>query len=179
MIETNKEELLIGLISDTHVPDRATTISETVINDLKEKKIDYLFHLGDFSNFETFKRIINIFGKDKVIGIRGNTDLDEKLKEILPEQLEFELFNRKIFMIHGTGGPNIIIKRLNKNFDLSKYDIIIFGHTHHPVNERWKDGKLYLNPGAIAPIDDKFTVERSYGFLRISKQKMEPTIIHL
>jgi len=77
------------------------------------------------------------------------------------------------------GGPNIIIKRLNKKFDLAPFDIVIFGHTHHPVNEVWRDGKLYLNPGTTTPIDGGLTVESSYGFLRISREKVEPKIIHL
>jgi len=178
MIKTNKDELLIGLISDTHVPDRTTMISDTIINDLKKKKIDYLFHLGDFSNFETFKSIISIFGKDKVIGVRGNTDLDGKLKEILPEQLEFELYDRKIFMTHGTGGPNMILKRLCKRFDVFKYDILIFGHTHRPLNEK-KNNTLFINPGTTTPIDNKFTVVSSYGFLKISQTKVEFTIKYL
>ncbi len=78
-------------------------------------------------------------------------------------------------MTHGTGGPNIIIKRLNKSHDLSPYDIIIFGHVHRPYNEVWRDGKLYLNPGT--PTDKRFTNINSYGYLRISKDLVEPEII--
>ena len=80
-------------------------------------------------------------------------------------------------MTHGTGGPNIIIKRLNKTHNLEPYDIIIFGHVHRPYNEVWRDGKLYLNPGT--PTDKKFTDINSYGYLRISKDKVEPKIIYL
>ena len=67
--------------------------------------------------------------------------------------------------------------RLNKRFDLSPYDIIIFGHVHRPYNEVWRDGKLYLNPGT--PTDKRFTDINSYGYLRISNDKVEPEIIYL
>ena len=176
MFKIDKNELLIGLIADTHVPSRVPQIPEVILEDFKEKKIDYLFHLGDFEKYDTYQELIEIFGKEKVIGILGNMD-DQKLRKILPETLQFELFGHKIFMVHGEGGPNIIIKRLNKLFNLTPYDIIIFGHVHRPYNEVWKDDKLYLNPGT--PTDKKFTDINSYGYLRISKEKVEPLIIYL
>lgn len=176
MIKTDKNELLIGLISDTHVPSRGPNIPEKIINDFKERNVDYVFHLGDFERKKCYNELIEAFGKEKVIAILGNMDEGE-LRDILPETLEFELFGHKIFMTHGMGGPNIVIKRLNKRFDLSKYDLIIFGHVHRPYNEIWRDGKLYLNPGT--PTDKKFTDINSYGFLRISKDKVEPEIIYL
>jgi len=176
MIKTNKNELLIGLISDTHVPSRTSEIPEAIMNDFEEKNVDYVFHLGDFTNIESYNQLITRFGKEKVIGILGNMDVGE-IRNILPETLELDLFGHKVFLTHGMGGPNIVIKRLNKHFDLSKYDIIIFGHVHRPYNEIWKDGKLYLNPGT--PTDKRFTDINSYGYLRISKDIVKPEIVFL
>ena len=75
---------------------------------------------------------------------------------------------------------DIIIKRLIKKLDLlnSDYDIVIFGHTHRPVNEK-HNGILFFNPGTTTPIDNQFTVISSYGFIRISNEKVEPEIIYL
>lgn len=176
MIRTDKTELLIGLIADTHVPSRGPQIPDIIINDFKEKNVDYVFHLGDFTTIDVYNKLLNEFGKDRVIAILGNMD-ESDLKKFLPEQLEFELYGRKVFMTHGTGGPNMIIKRLNKSHDLSKYDIVIFGHIHRPVNEIWGDGKLYLCPGT--PTDKRFTDINSYGFLYVSKDKVEPKIVYL
>jgi putative phosphoesterase len=176
MIKTEKEELLIGLIGDTHIPSRAPEIPKNIISDFQDKNIDYLIHLGDFTNLNVLHNLQETFGKEKVIGILGNMD-DSELKSILPENLDFDLFGHKIFITHGTGGPNIILKRLNKMHELSNYDIIIFGHVHRPYNERWRDGKLYICPGT--PTDTVFTDINSYGFLRISKEKIEPEIIYL
>jgi len=176
MIKTNKHELLIGLLSDTHVPSRVPNIPQNIIDDFKKRKVDYVFHLGDFSTLEAYKQLQKEFGKEKVVGILGNMD-EGGLKKILPETMDFEIYGHKIFMTHGMGGPNIIIKRLNKHFDLSPYDIIIFGHVHRPYNEVWRDGKLYLNPGT--PTDKRFTDINSYGYLKISKEKVEPEIVVL
>ncbi len=176
MIKRNKDHLLIGLISDTHIHSNFPVILNHIINDFQENEIDYLIHLGDFTSYKVYENLQNIFSKEKVVGIVGNMD-DSKLRNELPEKMELELFGHKIFMTHGDGGPHNIIERLNRRFDLSEYDIIIFGHVHHPYNETWRDGKLYINPGS--PTDKKFTDINTYGYLKISQEKVEPKIIYL
>jgi putative phosphoesterase len=176
LIKTDKEELLIGLIGDTHIPSRVPEIPQNIINDFEKRKIDYLIHLGDFTNLDVYKRLQEIFGKDKIIGIQGNMD-KHHLKKLLPKKIELNLYGHKIFITHGTGGPDGIFERLNEMFDLENYDIILFGHIHRPYNERWRDGKLYISPGT--PTDRVFTDINSYGYLKISKDKIEPEIIYL
>jgi len=44
-------------------------------------------------------------------------------------------------------------------------DVIVFGHTHRPVND-WVDGKLFFNPGA-ACYTDKRDLPPSLGLLHI------------
>ncbi|MFX1309739.1 MAG: metallophosphoesterase family protein [Promethearchaeota archaeon] len=176
MIKTNKEELLIGLIGDTHIHSRIEDIPQNIIDDFKKKEIDYLFHMGDYTSYKVYAKLQAIFGQEKVIGIVGNMD-ESKIRKELPEKIELDLYGHKIFIIHGEGGPHNIIERLNRRFDLSKYDIIIFGHVHRPFNEKWRDGKLYLSPGT--PTDKRFTDINSYGYLKISQEKVEPEIIYL
>jgi len=97
MIKTEKDELLIGLIGDTHIPSRGLEIPKIIINDFKERNIDYLFHLGDYTKYKVYNDLLETFGKDNVIGIRGNMD-DYKLVKILPEKIEFDLYGHKVFM---------------------------------------------------------------------------------
>lgn len=176
MIQTNKDELLIGLIGDTHIPSRVAEIPKNIIDDFKERKIDYLIHLGDFDITSVYQNLQKTFGKDKIIAIQGNMD-NRELKQTLPKTLDLELYEYKIFIAHGTGGPDDIIQNLNDMFDLTEYDIIIFGHVHRPYNEKWTDGKFYISPGT--PTDKIFTRINSYGFLTISKGKIEPEIIYI
>ncbi|MFX0103942.1 MAG: metallophosphoesterase family protein [Candidatus Hodarchaeota archaeon] len=176
MIKTNKEELLIGIIGDTHLRSKEPDIPLQIIDDFQEKKIDYLIHVGDFTSYNVYEKLQNIFGKEKVIGIVGNMD-DSKISKELPEKIELSLFGHKIFITHGLGGPTNIIERINKRFDLSQYDVIIFGHTHRPFNETYGDGKLYFSPGS--PTDKRFTDINSYGYIKISQEKVEPSVIYL
>jgi uncharacterized protein len=142
-LKTDKQELLIGLISDTHVPSRTSEIPKTILEDFKNKKVDYVFHLGDFTSIDAYNQLIEEFGEDKIFAIQGNMDSHEIIEK-LPEKRSLEILGHKILMVHGMGGPNMIIRRLNKKMDLEPYDIVIFGHVHRPYNETWKHGRLYL-----------------------------------
>jgi len=178
LIKINKHEVLIGVLSDTHVPHRTGTVPRTIYDDFQRRNVDYVFHLGDFTSIDVYTDLIDIFGEDRVFAVRGNMDFDNKLRNILPEKIEMEISGHKTLLLHGMGGPNMIVRRLTKKLNLlnSDYALIIFGHTHRPVNEI-HDGILFFNPGTTTPIDNKFTVISSYGFLRISKDKIEPEII--
>jgi len=176
MIKSNKAQLIIGLIGDTHLHSPEGDVLHYILDDFEKKSIDYLFHVGDFTSYKVYKKLKDIFGQEKVIGIVGNMD-DSKILNELPERIELDIFGHKIFITHGEGGPHNIIERLNRRFDLSEFDIIIFGHAHRPFNEKWRDRKLYISPGS--PTDKRFTDINSYGYLKISKEKVEPTIIYL
>ena len=180
MIQTDKEELLIGLLSDTHVPQRTDVIPEIVFKDFKKRDVDYVFHMGDFTSYGVYKNLIETFGINRVVAVRSNTELDSKLDQTLPEKLELKIYNHKVLMLHGMGGPNIIIKRLIKKMDLlnSDYDIVIFGHTHRPVNEV-SNGILFFNPGTTTPIDNRLTMISSYGYLKVTKDVIKPEIVYL
>ncbi len=175
-IKTDKNKLLIGVISDTHIPSESKSIPDRVIKDFKEKKIDYLLAVGDYTTFEAYESIVNAFGVEKVFAVLGNMDSDVKLQETLPETIEIEVLGHRIFMIHGGGSPHFIVNRLKKKHDLSECDIVVFGHTHHPFNQK-KDGKLFINPGSVN--DKRFTDVNSYGYLHVSKEKVEFEIITL
>jgi len=175
MSEHSPNQIKIGILSDTHIPSRGPHIPEQIINDFKKRKVDYVFHLGDFTNIDVYKKLIETFGKDKFFGISGNMD-GYDINKLLPETREIELMGYKIFLTHGSGGPKGIIQRLNKNYNLTGYDIVIFGHIHHPINEE-HNGILYLNPGT--PTDKRFTDVNSYGILTLTKENIEFQIIEI
>ena len=179
MIKIDKHEVLIGVLSDTHVPHRSSNVPQIIYDDFKRRNVDFVFHLGDFTSFEVYNELIEIFGEKKVFAVIGNMDFDDKIRKTLPEKIEMDIIGHKALLLHGMGGPNMIVRRLIKKLDLmnSDYNIVIFGHTHRPVNEI-HDGILFFNPGTTTPIDNKFTVVSSYGFLHISKDKIQPEIIY-
>ena len=175
MSKIEKNEFLIGLISDTHIPSRTPKIPQEIINDFLDRKVDYIFHLGDYTTLNVYNDLINTFGKEKIIGVSGNMD-EQKISSQLPKTRDISILNHKVFLTHGSGGPDGIIERLNNNYDLFKYDIVIFGHIHRPIHEK-RDGKLYLNPGT--PTDKRFTKINSYAYLKLSKNNVDFKIKYL
>ena len=72
MIKANKDQLLIGLIGDTHIPSNFPDILYHIIDDFKEKNIDYLFHVGDLQTIkyiENFKIFLVRKSLSELLGI--------------------------------------------------------------------------------------------------------------
>jgi putative phosphoesterase len=150
----------IGVISDTHIPERALDIPKEVYEAFKD--VDLILHAGDFTSLD----ILNTLNKIRpVTAVYGNMDgfaLTSKLKE--KEIVEVGKF--KIGLIHGKGHPKNLINFVKGAFR-EKLDIIIFGHSHTAFNER-QDGILFFNPGS--PTDTIFAPYRSYGMLEINDE---------
>ena len=84
----------------------------------------------------------------------------------LKDKLTFEAGGKKISVIHGHQfrGRNIL-QGLNYSFVDS--DIIVFGHTHRPFNERVSD-KLFFNPGS--PTDKRLEKNYTFGIIEIEEE---------
>ena len=138
----------LGIISDTHVG----TIDEIPAAVRKAlANVDIIIHAGDFTQKAVLDGLRAI---GQVKAVRGNVDSTE-VKGNLPERDVFEVGGKKIGLIHGSGAPWGITKRVKNQF--SGVDIIIFGHSHEPHN-RYIRGVLLVNPGQA---------KNSFGLLTI------------
>ncbi len=127
----------IGVISDTHV----RTIAEIPAMTLKALAgADLIVHAGDFTERAVLDGLKTI---GEIKAVAGNMDSGE-LKEILPQKELFVVSDRKIGLIHGSGGPWGIASRVRELF--GDVDIIIYGHSHESHNQYVK-GSLMFNPG--------------------------------
>lgn len=85
--------------------------------------------------------------KEEILCVRGNcdTEVDQMVLEfpILADYCILYLDGRMLFATHGhqynTANPPM----------LKRGDILLHGHTHVPVLERF-DGKFYVNPGSVS-----------------------------
>ena len=156
----------IGVISDTH----SFPIPPQVLQDLK--RVDLIIHTGDFcdtKDLDTFKKI-----KD-VKAVYGNMD-SPALRKALPERLIFKVDDVTIGLFHGEGPAPQVFTRVQKIFEKQDVDVVIFGHSHQPLNERV--GKiLYFNPGS--PTDTIHAPYRSYGLLEIDGREVKGRIIKI
>lgn len=147
----------ILVISDTH------GYTKEVIEAAKNiEKLDMLLHLGDY--VEDGVKISKELGLESLI-VRGNGDyhhMEYNNDEIL------EIKGKKIMLTHGHNYnvsynlQGIYYKALEMNVDL-----ILFGHTHIPVNER-EGSLIIMNPGS-ASFPRGFKKDKTFGIIDIGE----------
>jgi putative phosphoesterase len=155
----------IGVISDTHIPERAKIIPPEVINGLKDCNV--ILHAGDLVELKVLDVLKEI--TDKVIAVYGNMDYPEVRKKLPPKQI-VELEGLRIGVFHGWGAPHKIIDVVRDAFKNEDPQVIVFGHSHQPLSKNI-EGIHYFNPGS--PTDKIFSTFNSYGILEIEKKAIK------
>lgn len=153
------------VLSDSHIPYNTPNFPKQVLKEAKS--CDLCLHAGDICEIEALNQLKKII---PVEAVQGNMD-DQKLKNSLPTQKIINLEDITIGITHGRGSPGEIISTVNNIFkeELTRLKIIIFGHSHQPLNEFIKD-KLYFNPGSST--DKIFAPYNSYGIISIKNGKI-------
>ena len=128
----------VGIISDTHVPDRARKLPEWLFEELEGSEL--ILHAGDVTSVETFNQLEKIA---PVKAVQGNCD-SYKISD-LPVSRELTLAGAKIAMTHSHKVRGETINGLQYMFPDA--DLIIFGHTHDAYHEKF-DGQDIINPGS-------------------------------
>lgn len=134
----------IGIISDTHDNRRNVT---QAIEIFRTRGVQYVLHAGDIVAPFTAKAFGELHSA-KFIAVFGNND-GEKLAlkrtvdgfggEIHEYCYKRELEGRKICMMHTDHLAQDAVRS-------QMYDLVIYGHTHHP-DIRQEGGTLVVNPG--------------------------------
>jgi len=149
----------IGVLSDTHIPNRASDLPNLVYEKLKD--VNLIFHAGDLVEVPLLRKLENI---TEVIAVKGNMD-SEELKSTLPTTEIIDKEGFRIGLTHGYGSPKETINNVRLQFPGKKLDIIVFGHTHTPYNEVIDD-TIYFNPGS--PTDRVFSPYISFGIITLT-----------
>lgn len=151
--------MLIGIISDTHIPNRAKGIPEQVLKGFE--KVDLIIHAGDICEKYVLDQLKEIAPVKAVVGNTDGVDLQKRLPR--KEIINVRGFN--IGIIHGDGGKRInTLQRVIDAFKNEKVDCIVFGHTHqayHSLN----GSTLLFNPGS--PTDKRKSKYYSYGLIKV------------
>ncbi len=124
--------MIIGVISDTH-----GKLTEQALNALKGSNV--VFHAGDIGSPEIIQTLEKI---STVYPVRGNTDRGIWAQTLSMTQM-VELGGRTFYVLHDIGDLNIDLKAAG-------VDVVIYGHSHMPKEEK-HDGVLYFNPGSAGP----------------------------
>ena len=160
--------MLIGLISDTHIPDRAKEIPQKVFDAFSE--VDLILHAGDLTSLKVIEDLEKIA---PVIAIQGNMDRVNGIN--LPVAKVIEAEGLKIGIAHGEVYPRADTQQLVYLARELDVDILITGHSHQPKIEQ-TDGVLLLNPGS--PIVPRLA-ERTVMILEINNKEVDVEIIKI
>ncbi len=132
--------------------------AEKTVEKYKEEKADKLVLLGDLlyhgprndlPKEYAPKEVIFLLNsvKEEILAVRGNceAEVDQMVLEfpVMAEYMIMYIGERMIFVTHGHK-----FNRENPPM-LKKGDILLHGHTHIPVIEKFKDF-YYINPGSVS-----------------------------
>jgi len=124
----------IAVVSDTH---NNWNNFEKAINWIKKENIQFILHCGDITTIETLNSSKNIFA-GQIEFVKGNGDFNLNL----PEKKEIEIAKKKIAFTHFPKIAKILAES-------GKYDLVFYGHTHKPWEEKVGNCRL-INPGELA-----------------------------
>lgn len=155
----------IGVLADTHIPKRAKDLPPKAYALLSE--CDGIIHAGDIINESTLNKLREIA---PVYAVLGNNDVDMKL----PERLLLNLEGVHIAVIHDSGDRNGRAKRMRRMFP--EANIVVFGHSHIPVNEQ-QEGLLLFNPGSAT--DKRRQPKHTIGLLHLNDGTAHGAIVEL
>ncbi len=134
-------------------------------------QIDGLIHLGD--NYKD-AYIIKVNHPDlNVLMVPGNCDFVYDT----PPELVFEIEGKRILMTHGhLYNVKSGIELLEKKAVRDNIDLVLFGHTHCPLQE-YRTNIAFVNPGSIGhPVGFP---KPTYALLEISKKGIEIRILEV
>ena len=160
--------MLIGLISDTHIPDRARQLPDNVLEAVKD--VDLILHAGDLTSLKVIEKLESI---SPVMAVQGNMDRANGIN--LPQAKTIEAEGLKIGLIHGEVYPRADTQQLvyiAKELDV---DILVSGHSHQPKIEQ-TDGVLLINPGS--PIVPRLA-DRTVMLLEINNKEVDVEIVKI
>jgi putative phosphoesterase len=178
----------IGLIADTHVPDRCRRLNPAILPIFAKAGVSTILHAGDISVPRVLRELVELA---PVLAVRGNRDWFG-FKD-LPMQRVFTVGKKRIGLTHGHGSGRQYMRdkvrylfRGPQKFEffmkralglINNVDVLVFGHNHEPMVKEVV-GMLVVNPGSACrqALDIK---PPSVALLYINDENVKAEIIYL
>ena len=120
---------------------------------------DVVLHAGDVV---TGDLLDEIRARRPLHAVLGNND--HTLVGQLPDRLEVDLAGLRVGMVHDSGARDGRAARVRRWFP--EAGLVVFGHSHDPVDEPGVDGQRLFNPGSA--IQRRRQPRRTLGRLEIA-----------
>lgn len=180
----SQRSLLIGLISDTHIPEARRELWPQVFGAFRG--VDCILHAGDIHDLSVIDQLSDVA---PTYAARGNGDDGSGGRPVQPfdrrlrEAWVIELGGLKVGLTHDVPipeyPPHLTIERaMTRYFGRTDLDVLIYGDTH--VEAIDAIGRtLCVNPGSPTYPHNLETQLGTIGFLEISGGRAEATIWQL
>ena len=152
----SRDAIEVAVLADTHLPD-----SRTLPEHLWERlaSADVILHAGDVTGGRLLDDLATVAPLHAVLG-----NNDRGLERRLPDRLEVELAGVSVAMVHDSGARVGRERRMRRWFPDA--DIVVFGHSHDPVDDEGVDGQRLFNPGS--PIQRRRQPVHTMGWLTLA-----------
>jgi uncharacterized protein len=127
------------VLADTHLGPDLSRLPPEVWDAVEAA--DVVLHAGDVV---TADLLAALRARRPVHAVLGNND--RSLVGALPDRLELELAGVRVAMVHDSGPRGGRERRLRRWFPDAA--LVVFGHSHEPVDAEGEDGQRLFNPGS-------------------------------
>jgi uncharacterized protein len=168
--------VLIGLISDTHIPEAGPDIWPQVYDRFREERVEAILHAGDIHTLPVLDRLEQRVGVP-VYACRGNGDDGGGGRPVCPDDprlkeawlVQWEGF--RIGLCHTIAlpenPPHRTLDTMMQRYFQAHCDIVVEGDSHVPEMQVIRD-TLIINPGSpMYPRNMNVTLG-NIGFLRLA-----------
>jgi hypothetical protein len=150
--------MLVGMLSDTHVYDRASRLNPKVVETFRKRGVELILHAGDLTSPDVLEELREVA---RVVAVQGN--MDAYYGTSLPEREVLTLGKNRVLLFHGRGiyprGDATKLAYLAKEHGCG---VVVTGHTHRATLVE-VGGVMIINPGSPT------TPRRSYPSVAIAE----------
>jgi putative phosphoesterase len=145
------------VLADTHLGADLGKLPAEVWDELD--RVDVVLHAGDVLT----QHLLDALGRRAPVhAVLGNND--RELVGRLPDRLELELDGVRVGMVHDSGARAGREARMRRWFPRAQ--LVVFGHSHEPVDTEGLDGQRLFNPGSA--VQRRRQPHRTIGLLELT-----------
>jgi putative phosphoesterase len=152
----------ILVLADTHIRRGSTRRLPPAVYTALEQA-DLVLHAGDVLTAEFLEELA---GFAPTLAVLGNND--GELAGQLPEERLLTVEGFRVAMVHDSGPRQGRESRLHRRFPTA--GLVVFGHSHIPVDGPGLDGQWLFNPGS--PTERRRQPVHTFGRLNIDDGRL-------
>lgn len=149
------------MLADTHLRSGLDALAPQLVVELR--RCDAVVHAGDVVSRAALEELRSLGAVHAVLG-----NNDGELAGLLPDELQIELGGVPCAVVHDSGPSRGRAGRLARRYP--EAHVVVFGHSHVPVDEEGLGGQLLFNPGS--PTQRRAQPHRTFGRLRLARGRV-------